>query len=71
MNPIFQQIALIVAGQVVSCFVTMYLIRWKKRENKPRELELEIDRLSKNIIAMRGQIKYIEGRMNGTMWKRD
>lgn len=71
MNPIFQQIALIVAGQVVSCFVTVYLIRWKKRENKPRELEVAIDRLYKDLVRVREDVARIKGRLNGHEWKRE
>jgi len=56
MNTTVLQLLFIAAGNVASCCMTMYLIRWKKRENKPRELEIAIDDLHKELEEFKEHI---------------
>lgn len=71
MNPIFLQIALIITGQLVGAIITIYLVRWRKREEEPEKLSERIEELAKQVVTLRGQIKYIEGRLNGKFWKNE
>lgn len=64
------QIALIVVGAALSLMLNwlllMWFFHWKQREKQPHE---EIVQLQKDMIAVRGQLKYIQGLLNGKHWK--
>ena len=64
MNPIYSQIIVVVVGNVVFLFLNMYYVHWRKRAEKPEELQ-------KQINTLRGQVKYIEGRLNGKHWLKE
>lgn len=74
MNPVFIQVVLLVVGTGFSLGAHVVVIRWahrwKKQQSIPDELQREIRQLSRDMVVVRGQIKYIEGRLNGKGWLR-
>lgn len=58
-------------GWIGTALIGMYFYRWKKRENFPHELEKEIKEMRKEMVTIRGQVKYLEGRLNGKHWIRE
>ena len=62
MNPFWQTILAAFSTNILFLFVNMYFVHWRKRDEAPCDLQ-------KQITIMRGQIKYIEGRLNGKHWK--
>jgi hypothetical protein len=67
----WQQIGLIFAGTAFSLVcnfaLARYLFRWKLQEQEPRD---DIEELRRDVVVLRGQIKYIQGILNGKHWKR-
>lgn len=64
-------ILMLLGGAVVNVVVTIWVVHWKKRDSVPEELQKEIRQLTKDMVTVRGQIKYIEGRLNGKHWARE
>ena len=54
-----------------SGLVQVWIIRWAKRENIPEELRKEMEELRATLANVRGQVKYLEGKINGKHWVRD
>ena len=71
MNPLFIQIVVLVVGTGLSLAANYLLIRWAQRQNIPVELRKDIERLGRDLVVVRGQIKYIQGRLNGKEWQRE
>ena len=80
MNPVFQLILIGVGQTAVSIVVSMYLFRWRKREETPETLlkamqkmqdhfDGEVRHIRGDVVTLRGQVKYIEGRLNGKHWR--
>lgn len=66
----WQTILLVVIGPAISSvFGNMIYYRWRKRENAPEDLRKEIIELGKQLATLRGQVKYLEGRLNGKHWR--
>lgn len=67
----WQLIAITVTGAAFSMtgnyFLTIHLVHRKRREQKPDE---DISQLQRDMVVVRGQIKYIQGILNGKHWKR-
>jgi hypothetical protein len=64
---IWESIGIIVTGCALNVVATMVLFHWRKRQEEPHE---EIMQLTKDLIAVRERLRYIEGRMNGKGWLR-
>lgn len=62
-------VAMMILSALVNAAILVWGFRWKKRESFPEELQKEIRQLTKDMVTVRGQIKYIEGRLNGKHWK--
>lgn len=69
MNPVWQEIGIVVLGNVCTVLTTMYLIRWKKRLNRPRELEVAIDDLQADVVKLRISYAKMRTLLNGHGWK--
>jgi hypothetical protein len=72
-----------IASVVLNYFVTRALFKWKKREHVPEdisELKSKVEALGefykdirlmqKDLIAVRGEVLYLKGRINGTEWRK-
>jgi hypothetical protein len=62
-------LVVVIGPAVTSVMGNMIYYRWRKRENVPDDLRKEIVDLVKQVVVLRGQVKYIEGRLNGKHWR--
>jgi hypothetical protein len=65
----WEQILIIGTGNMTFFALQIAYFRWKKRQEVPQELEKEIAQLRYDLVALRGQVKYIQGVLNGKHWK--
>jgi hypothetical protein len=63
----WRTLIIMVAGSAATTIFQLWLFRYKRREAKPDE---DIQQLQRDLIVVRGQIKYIQGILNGKHWKR-
>jgi hypothetical protein len=79
MSPIFWQILVGVLMIAIGAVVQIWIYRYLKREAVPEDMVLlksvvrdhgeRIDRNEKDLVTARGQIKFIQGVLNGKHWK--
>lgn len=69
MESIWRELLVVIGGNIIFLVLNMYFVHWRKRDNLPYELGREMKQLRYDIIALRGQVKYLEGRMNGRHWR--
>ena len=71
-----------VSSAVFAIIGSMIFHKWLKRERIPDDLtelkakievlegcQKEFKQFSKDLVAVRGQVKYLEGRINGKHWR--
>lgn len=68
---LFWQVGIAVVTIGASGFVQVWIYRWIKRDRLPEKLREEINELRDTLAAVRGQVKYLEGKINGKHWVRD
>jgi hypothetical protein len=66
---IWAQLLVISGGNVVFFALQVWFFHWRSRAGVPAELRKEIRQVQNDIVALRGQVKYLEGRMNGKHWR--
>ena len=67
----WQSVGLIFLGAALNVMATAAWYRWNRgsSESKLRELMHEVKDLSKQMVTVRGEIKFIQGKLNGKMWR--
>jgi hypothetical protein len=78
-STILWQIIIGVVMIAIGAVVQIWIIRWQKREALPADIVLlksvvrdhgeRIDRNEKDLVTARGQIKFIQGVLNGKHWR--
>jgi len=67
----WQSLLVICGGNVFFFLLQVAYFRWKKREDIPEELHKDIKQLQRDIVAVRGEVIYIKGRLNGAGWRKE
>lgn len=62
-------IGTVLASGAVQLLVSKIYLYWKRKDAVPDELRGEVQLLRTDVNALRGSVKYIEGRLNGRHWK--
>lgn len=62
-------VLLMLGGSVMNFLISVWVWEWKRKKQIPDEIRGEVDLLRSDVNALRGSIKYIEGRLNGRHWK--
>jgi hypothetical protein len=68
-NPIFLQLTIVVVGTSLSLVAHVIVIRWsynwRKEQEAPLHISRKIENLSREIWDLTGQVRYLEGKVNG------
>lgn len=74
-NPTYAQVLYMIGGSVLATLAGQWFFHWRRSQEQPvieiEALRTEVGGLRETLTGVRGQVKYIEGRMNGTHWRGD
>lgn len=67
MTPFWTTIVTSAVTILLSMLANIALFRYRLSKQEPNE---ELRQLRKDLVAVRGEVKYIQGILNGKYWKR-